>query len=129
MCFSVLQRTPIKRINELNFVYYDNNNNNALPSWKLSPNVGRIEILETLHFERRICPSARCASAGNAIGSDTDIFNTSSISINDLQVFNNFSLAKFSFNLGILLAVNLLIFCTFLPHFVDKELCCLCNWP
>jgi hypothetical protein len=28
----------------------NNNNNNAVPSWKLSPNVGRIEILETLDF-------------------------------------------------------------------------------
>jgi len=55
--------------------------------------------LFTFDPKRRICPSARCASAANAIGSDTDIFNTSSISINDLQVFNTFSLAKFSFNL------------------------------
>jgi len=67
--------------------------------------------------KRRICPSARCASAANAIGSDTDIFNTSSISINGLQVFNTFSLAKFGCNLGTLLAVNFLTFCTFLPLF------------
>ena len=40
----------MKRIKEFNFVYNNNNNNNALPSWKLSPNVGRIEILETLDF-------------------------------------------------------------------------------
>jgi hypothetical protein len=66
---------------------------------------------------RRICSSTRCAAAANAIGSDTDIFSTSSISINDLQVLNTISLAEFSFNLGKLLAINLLIFFTFLPLF------------
>lgn len=32
-----------------------------------------------------ICPSARCASAANAIDNVTDIFNRSSISLEDLQ--------------------------------------------
>jgi len=37
-------------------------------------------------FKRRKCPSARCTSAANTKDSDTDIFNGSTISVNDWLV-------------------------------------------
>jgi len=33
-------------------------------------------------FKRRSCPSAPCASAANAIGSDIDMLNGTSVSVN-----------------------------------------------
>ena len=47
--------------------------------------------LDNVDLKPRNCPSATSASAVNAIGSDTDIFNGSSISINDLLVFGAFT--------------------------------------
>lgn len=64
--------------------------NLALPSCKQSAYLCRIEIfrLDNIDLKLRNCPSARSASAVNAIGSDTDMFSGSSISINDLLVFS-----------------------------------------
>jgi len=42
-------------------------------------------------FTRRHCPSPNCVSAANAIGSDTDIFNGSSVSVNDWLVYDTYT--------------------------------------
>jgi hypothetical protein len=42
-------------------------------------------------FKRRNFPSARCALAPNAIGSDIGTFSGSSVSINDLIDFDTFT--------------------------------------
>jgi hypothetical protein len=42
-------------------------------------------------FKRRKCPSARCASAANAIDSDTDMFNRRAVLLNDWLVSLTFT--------------------------------------
>jgi hypothetical protein len=42
-------------------------------------------------FKRRNCPSPSYVSAANAIGSDTDIFNGCSVSVNDWLVFDTYT--------------------------------------
>ena len=47
--------------------------------------------LFNVDFKRRIRPSARCASAENAIDTDTDIFNGRSVSVNRWLVSDTFN--------------------------------------
>jgi hypothetical protein len=47
--------------------------------------------LLNVDFKYRKCPSARRASAANAIDSDTDIFNRRSVLVNDRLVSNSFT--------------------------------------
>jgi hypothetical protein len=87
-------------------------------SWKQSIYVRRFEVLEIVYFlmlnrKHQQCPSARCSLAANVTGSNTEIFNRSSIPIKNLQVFFFvFSPDKFSFNLGTILVNNFLTFST-----------------
>jgi len=69
-------------------------------------------------LKRRNCLYARSASAANAIDSDIDTLNVTSISINDFQFFLILSVDKSSFNFGTIFVTDQLTFCAFLLLFL-----------